>query len=74
MGELSTLFSDTRPEAVLIRLLREAPLAARMRPRTLDEFAGQVAAPGDLGRRAVLVNHRMGPARNRENHPGPDHR
>ena len=32
-----------------------APLAARMRPRTLDEFAGQqhILAPGQLLRRAI---------------------
>ncbi len=34
---------------------REAPLAARMRPRTLDEFVGQeqIAGPGTLLRRAL---------------------
>ena len=34
---------------------RHAPLAARMRPRTLDEFAGQshILAPGQLLRRAI---------------------
>ncbi len=34
---------------------RDAPLAARMRPRTLDEFAGQegVVGPGTLLRRAI---------------------
>ncbi|MDB6146728.1 MAG: putative ATPase, partial [Spartobacteria bacterium] len=32
-----------------------APLAARMRPRSLDEFAGQehILAPGKLLRRAI---------------------
>ena len=32
-----------------------APLAARMRPRTLDEFVGQehILAPGKLLRRAI---------------------
>ena len=35
--------------------LRSMPLAARMRPRTLDEYAGQqhILAPGRLLRRAV---------------------
>jgi putative ATPase len=33
----------------------EAPLAARMRPRTLDEFIGQdhIIGPGRLLRRAI---------------------
>ena len=38
------------------RLLEEkAPLAARMRPRTLDEFVGQeeIVGPGKLLRRAI---------------------
>jgi putative ATPase len=37
------------------RLQREAPLAARMRPRTLDEFVGQthILGPGKLLRRAI---------------------
>lgn len=36
-------------------LRREAPLAARMRPRTLDEFVGQehMVGPGKLLRRAI---------------------
>src|SRR5688572_26284572 len=37
------------------RVYRTQPLAARMRPRTLDEFAGQshILAPGQLLRRAI---------------------
>ena len=37
------------------RLKSEAPLAARMRPRTLDEFIGQehIVGPGKLLRRAI---------------------
>ncbi len=37
------------------RSAREAPLAARMRPRTLDEFVGQehILGPGKLLRRAI---------------------
>ncbi|HET6781252.1 MAG TPA: replication-associated recombination protein A [bacterium] len=37
------------------RLAAEAPLAARMRPRTLDEFVGQehLLAPGKVLRRAI---------------------
>ena len=37
------------------RMATEAPLAARMRPRTLDEFAGQeaIVGPGRLLRRAI---------------------
>src|ERR1044071_4649316 len=35
--------------------MRPAPLAARMRPRSLDEFVGQshILAPGQLLRRAI---------------------
>jgi putative ATPase len=45
------LFEHSRKE----QLRREAPLAARMRPRTLDEFAGQehIVGQGRLLRRAV---------------------
>lgn len=37
---------------------REAPLAARMRPRTLDEFVGQehIVGPGRLLRRAIQAD------------------
>src|SRR5512136_435559 len=37
------------------RMKSEAPLAARMRPRTLDEFVGQedIVGPGKLLRRAI---------------------
>jgi putative ATPase len=39
-------------------LEREAPLAARMRPRTLDEFIGQehILGPGRLLRRAIQAD------------------
>ena len=45
------LFEKARQDQVE----REAPLAARMRPRTLDEFVGQehVVGPGRLLRRAI---------------------
>ena len=37
------------------RMKNEAPLAARMRPRTLDEYVGQedILGPGKLLRRAI---------------------
>jgi putative ATPase len=40
------------------RLTAEAPLAARMRPRTLDEFVGQeeIVGPGRLLRRAIQAD------------------
>ncbi|MBW7882303.1 MAG: AAA family ATPase [Caldilineaceae bacterium] len=40
------------------RLEQEAPLAARMRPRTLDEFVGQehIVGPGRLLRRAIQAD------------------
>lgn len=45
------LFEDHRRQLAK----REAPLAARMRPRTLDEFVGQthILGPGKLLRRAI---------------------
>ena len=45
------LFEQARQE----QIAREAPLAARMRPRTLDEYVGQehVVGPGRLLRRAI---------------------
>ena len=46
-----TLFDAQREEA----LQRQAPLAARMRPRTLEEFVGQeqIVGPGKLLRRVL---------------------
>jgi len=46
---------DLFEHALRERLSREAPLAARMRPRTLDEFVGQeeIIGPGRLLRRAI---------------------
>jgi putative ATPase len=48
------LFSHARAEQINL----EAPLAARMRPRTLDEFVGQehVVGPGRLLRRAIQAD------------------
>lgn len=46
---------DLFDHALQQRLRREAPLAARMRPRTLEEFVGQeeIIGPGRLLRRAI---------------------
>ncbi|MCS6825674.1 MAG: AAA family ATPase [Caldilinea sp.] len=46
---------DLFEQANLERVERNAPLAARMRPRTLDEFVGQehIVGPGRLLRRAI---------------------
>jgi putative ATPase len=46
---------DLFDHALQDRLAREAPLAARMRPRTLDEYIGQeaIVGPGRLLRRAI---------------------
>ncbi|MCU0487763.1 MAG: AAA family ATPase [Anaerolineales bacterium] len=46
---------DLFTHAMHDRLRSEAPLAARMRPRTLDEFVGQeeIVGPGKLLRRAI---------------------
>jgi len=48
------LFEHGRQE----QIEREAPLAARMRPRTMDEFVGQehVVGPGRLLRRAIQAD------------------
>jgi putative ATPase len=48
---MTDLFAHARKE----QIEREAPLAARMRPRTLDEFVGQeeIVGPGRLLRRAI---------------------
>ncbi len=50
----TTLFDLRRQQA----LEQEAPLAARMRPRTLDEFIGQehIVGPGRLLRRAIQAD------------------
>src|SRR3989337_488629 len=46
---------DLFDHAMQQRMRAEAPLAARMRPRTLDEFVGQeeIVGPGRLLRRAI---------------------
>jgi putative ATPase len=46
---------DLFTHAMQQRMKTEAPLAARMRPRTLDEFIGQeeIVGPGKLLRRAI---------------------
>jgi putative ATPase len=46
---------DLFSHAMQQRMKNEAPLAARMRPRTLDEFVGQedIVGPGRLLRRAI---------------------
>ncbi len=47
--------TDLFDHATKERIAAEAPLAARMRPRTLDEFVGQedILGPGRLLRRAI---------------------
>ena len=46
---------DLFEHAMQERMEHEAPLAARMRPRTLEEFVGQehIIGPGKLLRRAI---------------------
>src|SRR5512137_2901144 len=46
---------DLFDHALQQRMKNEAPLAARMRPRTLDEYVGQdhIVGPGKLLRRAI---------------------
>ena len=45
------------------------PLAARMRPRGLDDYVGQshILGPGQLLRRAISVGYFFWPTRYREN-------
>jgi len=52
--EMQDLFAKTEAEN-LERVTAAAPLASRMRPRTLEEFVGQehILAPGKLLRRAI---------------------
>src|SRR6267154_4147736 len=60
-GRLSTVFFlvpdlfDEQEEVDLVSANSAAPLAARMRPRSLEEFVGQehILAPGKLLRRAI---------------------
>ena len=54
-GQENGLFASDEIAAVLPESGLDTPLAARMRPRTLDEFAGQegVAEPGPLWRESV---------------------
>ncbi len=49
---------DLFDHAMNERMEHEAPLAARMRPRTLDEFVGQehILGPGKLLRRAIQAD------------------
>ncbi len=50
--------ADLFDHAMQERMEDEAPLAARMRPRTLDEFVGQqhIIGPGKLLRRAIQAD------------------
>jgi len=54
---------DLFTHAMNDRMKSEAPLAARMRPRTLDEYIGQehILGPGKLLRRAIEAD-RMFPS------------
>ena len=54
MATKQNLFDARREELTE----QEAPLAARMRPRTLDEFIGQehIVGPGRLLRRAIQAD------------------
>ena len=55
MKKQSGLFDKNGKE----HLQREAPLADRMRPRTLDEFVGQdhLLGPGKVLRQAIESDH-----------------
>lgn len=54
MGVMTDLFDHAMQQ----KLKREAPLAARMRPRTLDEYVGQehIIGEGKLLRRAIIAD------------------
>jgi hypothetical protein len=75
---------DLFTHAMQDRMKSEAPLAARMRPRTLEEFVGQedIVGPGRLLRRAkrcsitpevrppVFLHYPLGSAGHRQDHAG----
>ena len=50
---MNTLFPEPEPD--ILEPKEDAPLADRMRPRTLEEFVGQegILSPGSLLRRAI---------------------
>ena len=50
--------TDLFDHAMQQRMKNEAPLAARMRPRSLDEYVGQehIVGPGRLLRRAIQAD------------------
>src|SRR5919198_6629747 len=54
-GDLFSSREEAESSPVPSATFRNAPLAARMRPRTLDEFVGQahILGPGQLLRRAI---------------------
>ncbi len=54
----STIATDLFEQAHQERLQKTAPLAARMRPRTLDEYIGQthIIGPGRLLRRSIQAD------------------
>ena len=61
--------------------VRGAPLAERMRPRTLDEYVGQehLLGPGkplrvQIERDDVGIDDLLGPAGSGQDHAGQDHR
>ena len=51
---MTDLFTHARKE----QIERQSPLAARIRPRSLDEFVGQdeIVGPGKLLRRAIQAD------------------
>ena len=58
-----------------------APLAARMRPRSLDDYVGQehIVGAGKILRRlhrgrSAAIDHPLGTARRRQDHPRAHHR
>jgi len=55
MNDLFDTTEPAAPESAAVPAHRNAPLAARMRPRNLDEYVGQqhILGPGKLLRRAV---------------------
>ncbi len=57
-GKISKTEVPLFDRALADRMEKEAPLAARMRPRTLDEFVGQehIIGPGRLLRRAIQAD------------------
>ncbi len=76
-----SLFSQIPDEGTLKTRARTAPLAERMRPRTLEDYVGQehLLGPGkplrvEIERDDAGIHDSVGTARRGQDHAGQDHR